>query len=114
MPVMDQEARTGAMLCHLAGLAHYVVPVSGIVLTLIVWLVKKDSSPFVDGQGREALNFQITMFILEIISLVLVLVIVGIFMLIFTEITKLVCEIIATVKASNGEGYRYPFTIRFL
>jgi len=98
---ISKDARTWAMLCHLAGLAGYVIPVilSGILAPLIVWQIKKEEDPFIDENGKEAVNFQISM---------------GILTLAVVAILDLVCLIIASVKANNGEHYRYPLCIRFI
>lgn len=110
----DSDAKTWGMLCHLGALAGYVIPFGNIVGPLIAWQIKKDTSEFVDYHGKEALNFQITVTIAMFVSILLILVIIGIFLLIAIPIIDLVLVIIAAVKASNGELYRYPLTIRFI
>jgi hypothetical protein len=111
----SSDERMWAMLCHLGGLGGYVIPVVGnIIGPLIVWLIKKDEMPFVDDQGKESLNFQISITIYTAISIVLVVAIIGIFLLIAVGIFSLVMLIIAAVKANQGIAYRYPLCIRFL
>ena len=110
----DSDAKTWGMLCHLGALAGYVIPFGNIVGPLIAWQIKKDTSEFVDYHGKEALNFQITVTIAMFVSILLILVVIGIFLLIAIPIIDLVLVIIAAVKASNGELYRYPLTIRFI
>jgi uncharacterized Tic20 family protein len=102
------------MLCHLLALAGFVVPFGNIIGPLIIWLMKKDEFAFVDDQGKQSLNFQISMMIYAIISAVLMLVIIGIFMLIAVGITNLVLVIIASMKANEGQAYRYPLAIQFI
>jgi uncharacterized Tic20 family protein len=114
---VSKDARMWAMFCHLAGLAGFVVPVivSGIIAPLIVWQIKKDDYPFVDEQGKEAVNFQISMAIYAFVSFLLIFVFcIGAFLLVVVEIVDLVFLLIAAVKANNGEHYRYPLTIRFI
>lgn len=106
--------RTMAMLCHLLALSGYVIPFGNIIGPLVMWLVKKDEMPFVDEQGKESLNFQITVMIAMIVSFVLVFVIIGFFLLIAIGIGSLVLVIIATIKANEGTHYRYPLTIRLI
>jgi len=81
---------------------------------LIIWLVKKDQSQFVADQAKESLNFQISLIIYAIVSGILVLVLIGFLLLAVVFIGGIVLTIIATLKANNGEHYRYPLTIRLI
>lgn len=111
----DPDARKWAALCHIMALTGLIGNGIGFVLgPLVVWLIKKDDHPFVEEQGKEAINFQITMFIAAMISLLLTVVVIGIFLVIAVGLVMVIFPIIAAVKASNGEAYRYPFTIRFI
>jgi hypothetical protein len=111
----DKEAQKWGMLCHLLALAGFVgIPFGNIIGPLVVWLLKKSDYPFVDEQGKESLNFQISMTIYGIVAAFLIFVIIGIFLLIGLVIADLVLVIIASVKTSNGESHRYPLTIRFI
>ena len=92
----------------------YFIPVGHIVGPLIVWLIKKDQYPFVDRQGKESLNFQITMSICAVVASALMLLLIGFLLLPAIFIYNIVMVIIATVKANAGEGYRYPLAIRFI
>lgn len=109
----DREARNWATLAHVAGLSWFV-GVPGILAVLVVWLVKRDEHPLVDDQGREALNFQISMLIYGVVSVVLVFVLVGIVLLLGLMVFGLVMPIVAAVKANDGERYRYPLTMRLI
>jgi len=109
-----KDARMWAMLCHLAALAAHVCPFGNVVGPLVVWLIRKDEYPFVDDQGKEAVNFQITMSIAGLLCLPLVFVLVGIPLAIAIYLVSLVLAIVAAVRANGGERYRYPFSIRFL
>ena len=111
----DKDACMWAMFCHLAGLAAYVFPFAGnIILPLILWQIKKDQYPFVDSQGKEAVNFQISVTLYAIATIPLFLICVGPFLLGAICLAAMVLLIIAGVKANNGESYRYPLTIRFI
>ncbi|MCB9289420.1 MAG: DUF4870 domain-containing protein [Lewinellaceae bacterium] len=99
---------------HLGFLAGLVIPFGNIVAPLVIWLVYKDRSSYIDFHGKEALNFQITMTIALIGSAFLILLFIGIFLVIGAVILSLVLSIIAATKANNGEYYRYPFSIRFI
>ncbi|MHC4819193.1 MAG: DUF4870 domain-containing protein, partial [Planctomycetota bacterium] len=90
------------------------IPFGNILGPLVIWLIKKDEMPFVDDQGKEVLNFQISLTIYAIISGILCLIFIGFLLLPAVLIFGIVMTIIGTIKASSGERYRYPFTIRFL
>ena len=112
---VSKDARTWAMFCHLAGLAGYVMPIVGnIVGPLIFWQIKKDEYPFVDEQGKEAVNFQISMTLYALISIPLAVICIGLFLLAAVVVVDLVFLVVAAVKANNGQHYRYPLTIRFI
>ena len=84
------------------------------MVPLVIWLVKRADSPEIDSTGKEVLNFQITYTIYSLIAGALCFVLIGFLILPIVLIVWLVCIIIAAVKTSNGETYRYPATIRFL
>lgn len=102
------DDRNLAMLAHLLGI------VSGFVGALIIWLIKKDQSPFVDEQGKEALNFQITVLIGIVGSWILMFVLIGMLLMPLLLIANLVFCILAAVAVSKGQHYRYPLAIRLL
>lgn len=104
----SNDDRNLAMLAHLLGI------VSGFVGALIIWLIKKDQSAYVDEQAKEALNFQITMLIAFVAASILMFVIIGILLMPLLLVANLVLCIVAAVRASKGEHYRYPFALRLL
>ncbi|HEU0152835.1 MAG TPA: DUF4870 domain-containing protein [Arenimonas sp.] len=114
MNEVTQEQKTWGMVAHLASLAGLIIPLGNIVGPLVVWLIKKDTMPFVDDQGKEALNFNITVFIAALVSGVLTLVLIGILMLLVVGLGWLILTIIAALKANEGTAYRYPFTLRLI
>ncbi len=110
-----KQERLWGMLCHLSALAGFLgVPFGNILGPLVVWLIKKSDYPFVDEQGKEALNFQISVAIYMAVAGILILVVVGIPLIIGLAIADLVLVILASVKANKGEAYRYPLTMRFI
>jgi uncharacterized Tic20 family protein len=111
-----EDARLWAMFCHLAGLAIFAVPfpLTGIIAPLIVWQIKKDEHPFVDENGKEAVNFQISILIYAAISALLCLVLIGFLLLPAVVVFDIVCLIIAAVRANHGERFVYPLCIRFI
>jgi uncharacterized Tic20 family protein len=112
--VTTAEARNWAMGAHIAALAGLIVPFGNLIGPLVVWLVKRDESALVDREGKESLNFQISMTIYMFVSALLILVLIGLPLLFVVAIVDLVLTIVAASKASNGVPYRYPMTIRFL
>jgi uncharacterized Tic20 family protein len=110
---VDANARQWAMIAHLSALAGLVIGFNWLG-PLIVYLVKKDEHPFIADQGREALNFNISVFIYFIVSAILIIVAIGILLLIAVGVAWIVLVIIAAIKANNGEAYRYPATIRLV
>jgi uncharacterized Tic20 family protein len=115
-PEISRDARMWAMICHLAGLAGFVIPVviSGIIAPLVIWQIKKEDDPFIDVNGKEAVNFQISVGIYALISIPLCFACIGLVTLPAVMIFNLVFLIIAAIKANNGERYRYPLCIRFI
>ncbi len=113
----NRDACMWAMFCHLAGLGGFLplAPVLGsIIAPLIIWQIKKDQFAFVDEQGKEAVNFQISILIYALAAGVLCLACIGVALLPAVYIFDVVFLLIAGVKANNGEHYRYPLTIRFI
>jgi uncharacterized protein len=110
-----EQERTWGMLAHLSALAGLVMPLIGIVLgPLIVWLARRDDSPFVASHAKEALNFNISVLIGAVVCTLLMLVFVGILLGTALFIAWLVMTLIAAIKASEGELYRYPFSLRLV
>ncbi len=116
--VPGKDERTWAMLAHVSAFAIYFTGIGHIVGPLIVWLVKRDGNPFVDDQGKESLNFQISWSIYMIANFVLFLTVIGAIIAIpvffILPVFHVVCMIIAAIKANDGVAFRYPLCIRFL
>jgi uncharacterized Tic20 family protein len=108
------ERRQWAMFVHLAGFSYYLLPALGGVLgPLLLWQLRKDDD-FVADQGKEAVNFQLTFLLLEIISVVLCFVFIGFFLLLGLQVFRVVVMIVAAMKANDGVPFRYPLAIRFI
>ena len=101
------------MIAHLSSLTGFLIPFGNLIGPLVVWQLKKDN-PFVADQGKEALNFQITVSVAVCVCLLLTLVFIGLLLLPVIGIGALVLAVIAGMKANEGEAYRYPFTIRLI
>jgi uncharacterized Tic20 family protein len=109
-----KEARTWGMFCHLAALLGLVGPLLNILGPFVVWLLKKNEYTFVEEQGKESMNFQISMTLLTLLAALLIVIKIGFLLLFAIGIVNIVFVIIASVKTSNGESYQYPFKIRFI
>lgn len=106
MPTSDEK--TMAMLSHILPI------IAGFIAPLIIYLVKKDESAYVRKHAAEALNFQITLAIYFIGSFILMFVVIGIFTMIAAGIMAFICAILATIKANEGNFFKYPLTIRLV
>ena len=105
---VNKDARTFAMLAHLLAIfTSFVGP-------LVIWLVKKDEHPFVDEQGKEALNFQITIAIAYVAASLLSFLCIGFLLFPAVGVVDLIFCIMACVAANKGEHYRYPVSLRLV
>ena len=112
---MEYPERTTAMWCHLLSFAGIVgIPLGNILGPLIIWLIKKEESEFIDESGMESINFQISLTIYASISALLVFLFIGIIGLLIILIIDIVCVIQASIAATKGAMYRYPISIRFI
>jgi len=114
LPLPTKDERTWAMLCHISTFSGFVIPFGNIIAPLVIWMIKRDEFPLVADQGKEVLNFQISLTLYILVSIILILLIVGIALLIGLGIFDLIVTIIGAMKANEGEKYRYPLTIRFV
>ena len=106
---------TAGILCHLLGLASFLgIPFGNIIAPLFHWLLKRAEDPFVDVCGKEAVNFQITISLYFTLSAVLIFAKIGILLLPLVGIFHFTYTIVASIRASEGQCYRYPLTIRFI
>jgi hypothetical protein len=120
------DEKQWAMFAHLSSIIGAIVTgaLGGgwgcFIGPLIIWLVKKDTMPFVNDQGKEALNFNITVAIVFLALLILSIMTFGIGLIIavplwiIVGIAWLVFTIIAAIKASEGVAYRYPVCLRLI
>lgn len=107
------DSRNWGMIAHLSALVMFV-GIPAPLGPLVVWLIKKDQDPYVDYHGKESLNFNISFLLYSIVAGVLILVVIGLVLLPLVGIAWLVLVILGAVRASSGEMYRYPLTIRFI
>jgi uncharacterized Tic20 family protein len=106
-PLTAAEDTQWASFAHLGG-------VIGILPSLIIWLIFKDRGPFTNVEGKEALNFQITLLIALIIGYILSIVGIGLLIVAAVYVVSIIFSIIAFTKVNGGTGYRYPFALRLI
>lgn len=110
----EKDERLWAVIAHISGFSGFLVPFANIVAPLIIWSVKKHDSAFVDDHAKEALNFQISITIYTIASIILMLLLIGFLLIVALLILEIIVIIMAVVSTNNGEKFRYPLTIRFV
>jgi len=111
----SSDVRIWNVLCHATALIGFFVPWAGHILgPLIVWLAKRGDSAEIDANGKESLNFQISMLIYSAVAGVLCLVLIGFVILVLLHILNVVLVIVASIQASEGKLYRYPLAIRLI
>ena len=106
-PLTEAEDRQWASFAHLGGIL-------GFLPSLIIWLVFKDRGSFTNSEGKEALNFQITLVIAEFIGYITTALIIGFLIIPAVYVVRIIFSIIAFTKAKDGVAYRYPFTLRLI
>lgn len=123
----EKEIRKWAAFCHLSAITGMITPLANLVLPLILWLLKRDESPFINAHGKEALNFQLIL-MLVYLPLITVLAIMIIFMrinsfdivelylhsILFLAIYGVIMSIYGAIRAKQGHMFRYPFIFRIL
>lgn len=132
MKLPNGEEKNVAMFTHLASFASLILPFGNILGPLIVWSLKKDKSEFVNVHGKASLNFEITYTIVVFLALAITIpfainagiqenpvdLVMSLLFLIIPLMSywvlSIVLVIIAAVKASKGELYKYPLSIRFI
>ncbi|MFO7923386.1 MAG: DUF4870 domain-containing protein [Bacteroidales bacterium] len=109
-----QNERTWAMFCHLSAFAGFLIPFGSLIGPIIVWSIKKDQYPLVDDQGKESVNFQISILLYYIVSAILILILIGFALFVALFFFRLIITVVAAIKAYEGVRFRYPLSIRFI
>jgi hypothetical protein len=112
-PVPDRKTRDWAMGCHLMGLLFFV-PLGNVIGPLVFWLLRRQDSPFIDDQGKESLNFQITIAPAYLIGWFTTWMCVGWFVLLAMGVIAMILVAMAAIKVGEGISYRYPFALRLV
>ena len=112
MTADDKETNTWAMILHLSMLSGLIVPLAGLIVPIVIYVLKKDSLPGLKPHGYVVFNWMISAIIYAIISGILMIVGIGFLLLAVLGLLSLLFPIIGGVKASEGEVWPYPLSIR--
>lgn len=104
----SNDEKSIATITHLAGTLFSIIP------ALIVWVLKKEDSEYIAMQAKEALNFQITVLVAQLVAGILVWILIGFLLLPIIWLVNIVLCIIAAISTSKGESYRYPICLRLI
>jgi uncharacterized Tic20 family protein len=110
----QSDEKNWAVFCHLGGLFGLVLPPLNVAIPLIIWLSFRDKYEFVDDQGKEAINFQISLTIYLVAAAILVFIAIGLLLVIGLAVFALIVSVKAALRAGEGIEFRYPITIRFV
>ena len=113
-PLLGLSENSYIALMHISQLAGIIIPGLGFFTPVILWVINKEANVKVNETGKHIINFMISMLIYYAVSGVLCCLLIGIPLLIALGVIQIVFIIIATIKANNGETWRYPYTIDFL
>ncbi len=113
-PPPTKDEQNMAMLCYILGIFF----VFGWIGPLVIWLTRKETSPFVNDQGKEVLNWQVTIIIVYVGCMFTFCIpfvhFLGMFVIFAAGVTNLVFCVMGAMSVSNGVAYRMPFSIKFL
>jgi uncharacterized Tic20 family protein len=108
-----REDRQLLLFTHLSQLLNLITGFGGFIVPLVIWLTQKDKVEHMDQQGKDILNFQLTMIIFSLISIPLMFIIIGFITLAIVALLTIIIPIINAIKVNNGEPTHYPFSIKF-
>lgn len=111
---LSKDERLWGMLAHLSALSGYFIPFGHLIGPIVIWVIKKDQSAFVDAQGKESINCQITYTIYAAIAVALCFLFIGVLILPVILLTDIILVIIAGIKANEGVHFHYPVIFRFI
>jgi uncharacterized Tic20 family protein len=110
----NKDDNTLGLVCHLLALTGLLVPFGSILGPLILWLVKRGDSPYLDSVGKEVVNFNISWAVYMVVAAFSILALVGFLLLPLVALAWLILVVLGAINASNGKFHRYPLTIRLI
>ena len=109
---LTKEEKRWAVILHLSMFSGIIIPLAGIVAPVIIWFAKRRSSTFIDSQGKEVLNFIITMIVAFAVARILAFVFIGLLLLLPLALFALIMPVIAASRCHKGAAYKYPYIFR--
>lgn len=103
-----------AVIIHLSLLLGIIIPFGGYAATLLLWLFKKDSSEYINAQGKEAVNFMLNIMVVGTAAMLLCVMLIGFLLMIPLVVVAFVMPVIAALKTSKGQAYQYPWVYRLI
>ena len=124
-PDTTPEARQFAMFIYISSFLGLLIPLGNLIAPLVLWLMKKESHPFIDDQGKEVINFQLSVLIvfagLLILNMLLILTVILSPLVFLTGLLMfalfvyvVIITIMGAVKAKEGVHFRFPYTVRLI
>jgi uncharacterized Tic20 family protein len=114
-PNIDRQAQIWGIACHLSALVAITgLPLGHIIGPLVVWLIKRKAHLFINEQGKESLNFQFSMTLYTLVMAPLIYIKIGMVLIFILVVINFILVIIASLRAYQGETFRYPLKIRFI
>ncbi len=110
----NNEEKSLATFSHLGFLASGIFPMGNIILPLVIWLIKKEESDYINEHGKQALNFQLSITIMAIGAAFLTLIGIGVVMLLVLAVVDVVYSIKAAIRANRGEYFEYPLNFKII
>ncbi len=110
----DAGEKNLGLLCQLLALAAFIIPFGNVLGPLVMWLIKRADSPYLDELGKEAVNFNLSWLIYGIVAGLSIFILIGILLAPAVLIAWLILVVLGAIKASEGKIYRFPLTIRFI
>jgi len=111
--VMGMKPNTFCMLLHLSQLASFIIPLSGLIIPIVMWVIAKNKSAEADQHGKIVLNWIISVFIYSVVIGLLCVILIGFLLLPVLVIVAIAFPIIGALKANDGVAWKYPLSIPF-
>ena len=109
----EKELRLWSTLLHLSLLAGLIIPLGGLIVPIVIYILKKDELPGLEPHWHVVINWIISAVIYAAISFILMIIVIGVFLLWALALLGLVFPIIGAIKANDGEVWKYPLSIEF-
>ncbi len=110
----DPSDKNLGILCHVLAFSTFVVPFGNILGPLVLWLIKRAESPYLDAVGKEVINFNISWLIYGALAALSIFVLIGFLLAPLVLLVWIILVVIGSISASEGKIYRYPLTIRLI